>query len=488
MAQSSEPNISGPNIPVSKPLSEKDNPEVRKIWWVVFILQAAWGFTEGLYLYTYGPYFYEKFGGVNHAGTAMLLTTILLGMRQGLVALLEVPTGALADAIGRVHTIILSWVFRVLFFAFLAAIALFQSIAFAFTFGILASIAFAITYTFFNGAFSAWCAEKLKEANSPYNYAWLASRFYSYRSFAALLGTFLGVGCYIIGLHFMGYCIAAVVSFICMGFCMTKMQETKTLEFVKWEKGQWGKLTRRIGEVIGRGFQVALKTPVLLWVIVTYGNYMFLLSIICYLWPVYLRSKGGVNNFSATWITIACLTWIVMFLGSRGLAWLNDRWSKTGGTSAHIASIRRIYVSSSVLSALFVLGLSWETFRQPLTPLFFPIAILFVLFSFGIIGPCFETLVNHYIPPSDASERATILSTGSMFRSFMILLLAVPTGGKSGETSPIGWAIPATLLLVSAVIANFSMRKAQKVQALPAAGAVAATGTAGAKVGAYETS
>lgn len=443
-------------------IDEKQNPEVRKLWWVAFILQSTWGFTEGLYMYSWGPYFYEKFGGKIAPATAMLLTTVLLGIRQGLVALLEIPTGALADAIGRVHVIILSWAFRVLFFGFLAAIWLTSSIPMAFTFGVIAGVAFSITYTFFNGAFSAWCADKLKEVDAPFNYTWLSSRFYSYRSGAALFGTLLGVGLYLAGLPFLGFAIASVVSFICMGFCMSKMEEVQNLVFVKWDKGRWSKLARRIGEIIGRGSQVCVKTPVLFWVIFTYGMYMFLLSIICYLWPVYLRSKAGAADFSLTWLVVAGLTWIVMFIGSRGLAWLNDRWSKTGGTKAHVVAIRRIFIGTSLFSALFVLGLSLEASNQPLTPLFFPSAILFVLFSFGVIGPCFETLVNYYIPPEDAAERATILSAGSMFRSLMILFLAVPSGGESGEKSPIGWAIPATLLLISALVANFSMRKVQR--------------------------
>ena len=70
-------------------IDEKNNPEVRKLWWITFVVKSGIGLTNGLYLYTYGPYFYEKFGGTINPSTAMLLTTILLGVRQGLVALLE---------------------------------------------------------------------------------------------------------------------------------------------------------------------------------------------------------------------------------------------------------------------------------------------------------------------------------------------------------------------------------------------------------------
>ena len=451
---------------VIKKIDLKNYPELRKLWWVALVIQVAWGFTEGIYLYIYGPYFYEKFGGSISPSQAILLTTILLGLRQGLVALMELPTGALADSIGRVHVVILSWIARVLFFISLAAIWLTHTISFAFTFGVLASVAFALSYTLFNGAFSAWCMDKLREIDSPVNYTWLASRFMSYRSFSAIFGTLLGVGCYLAGLPFLGFSIAAIISFSCMGFCMSKLEESRNIEFVKWEKGQLTKVMRRIGEVIGRGTQTALKTPVLLWIIMTYGAYMFLVNIVCYLWPIYLQSKGG-EKFGLVWLIVAGLTWVVMFLGSRGLACLNDRWSKSGGTSAHIIAIRRIFVGFALFSALFILGLGWETLYQPIGVFFFPGAVLFVLLSFGVISPCFETLVNHYIPPADAPERATILSAGSMLRSFLILLLAIPSGGSSGEKSPIGWAIPATLLLVSTLVANFYMRQTHKKQETP---------------------
>ncbi len=142
---------------------EMQDPEIRKLWWICMIVQGAIGLANGLYLFTYGPYFYEKFGGATYPATAMLLTTILLGLRQGLVALLEVPTGALADAIGRSHVVVLSWAMRVLFFLFLALIWICHTPATSFVWRVMASIAFALSYTMFNGAFSAWCADTLRE-------------------------------------------------------------------------------------------------------------------------------------------------------------------------------------------------------------------------------------------------------------------------------------------------------------------------------------
>ncbi|MDO8527487.1 MAG: hypothetical protein Q7T03_07365 [Deltaproteobacteria bacterium] len=442
---------------------EKNNPEVRKLWFTTMIVQAALGFTNGFYLYTYGPYFYEKFGGPINPANAMLLTTVLLGIRQGLVALLEVPTGALADAIGRAHVVILSWLSKFIFFLSLAIISMCQTPASAFAWGVIASIAFAMNYTFFNGAFSAWCAETLKEKAPSVSYGWLSSRFYSYRFFSEMFGGVLAVYLYIRGIPFAGFLFAAFISFCLMGFCMSRMKEVYPHHFLDRQQSNFAMIAKRIGEIIGRSAQICSKTPVLFWIILTYGSYMFLLSLVMYLWPVFFKSKfGGHAHFGRNWIGIIIASQFLAFLSSRLLVKLNHKWSKEGGITTHLTGFRRIFIFFAIISAVVIIALSINIGYFHKSAYLFPSAIIFVLLAFGIIGPCFETLINAYIPQSETRYRSTIMSAGSMFRSFMILVLAVPSGGSSGETSPINWAIPASLLLLASIFANHFMKKAQK--------------------------
>jgi len=42
------------------------------------------------------------------------------------------------------------------------------------------------------------------------------------------------------------------------------------------------------------------------------------------------------------------------------------------------------------------------------------------------------------------------------------MILAIPAGGSSGETTTIGWAIPAFLLLGCALFGNIILKRAQK--------------------------
>ena len=67
-------------------------------------------------------------------------------------------------------------------------------------------------------------------------------------------------------------------------------------------------------------------------------------------------------------------------------------------------------------------------------------------------------MINNYIPDSNSQERATIMSFASLFRNILIFMLAVPAGGTSGEKTVVGWALPASLLLITAIIGNFVLR------------------------------
>lgn len=451
-------------------VKETLHPEVRHLWWMTLVVQATLGFTNGLYLYTYGPYFYERFGGKINPETAMIMTTVLLGIRQALVALLEVPTGALADAIGRVHVVNLSWIVRILFFLSLAVMWLCNSIPAAFAWGVIASMMFALQYALFNGAFAAWCAETLREKSPQVTYGWLSSRFYSYHSLAAGVGGAIAVVFFVKGVAFIGFVIAAFLTFCGMGYSMNRMTEVKSLHFLQSHRVQLSTVTKRIGEIIGRAAQVCSRTPVLFWIVFAFGNYMFLLNVVMYLWPVYFKAKFGLSTTLARdWILIVLAAELLRTIGARVLVWLNGRWSRSGGASAHIHGFRRIFVGAALLSACSILALSWNTAYNAINGYLFPAAVLIVILSFGIIGPCFETLVNAYIPRGEEQERTTILSAGSMIRSLLILILAVPSGGTTGETSPISWALPAAFLLLSTILANHFMRKTaqEKTAAAP---------------------
>ena len=458
----------------NQPLVGKLNPAVRKIWWVVFVTGIIFGLTNGLYLYTWGPYFYTKFGGITNPATAMILTSSMQLAFSGVSTLLEIPTGAIADAVGRAHVVMLSWSFRMAFFVCLAIMWLSHSVMISFTIGMLGAVLFTIGYTFFNGAFAAWGVDWLREKAPDMNYAWISSRFYSYRSGAEIFGAMIAIWCYVKGFPYLSFCLGGVVSFLGMAYAMIRMEEVQTLHFLSLKQVQWSTITKRIGELIGRGTQICFKKPAIFWIIFTYGSYMYLLNIVKYLWPVHLESTWGSSNVSWKWIGLVVFSLVLTTLSSRWLAWLTQRWVRSGGTPKHMVALRRIFVAAGLLSSLPILVLSYMTAIGNNSFLIFAGAITFVTFNFGIIAPCFETLVNNFIPPSESQQRATIISAGSMVRGILLGLLAIPAGGTSGEKSPIFWAIPAGLLLFSILLANHFMRRSEKAVGVAMAEAMAA--------------
>lgn len=436
--------------------------DVRHIWKVAKVVQSAMGFTMGLYLYTYGPLFYEKLAEASNPKLGMTLTSLWFGIQYALIAFLEVPTGAIGDTIGRKMTVVWSFFCRMLFFILLAFIPFLNSISFVLTLAILAAVAFGFAYTFFSGTFTAWCVDSLREKAPDIGYEHLLSRAYTYNFIAQILGGILAVLFYVWHLAYVGFLSAAIISVFGMTFCLGEMEEVKTLNFVKPKKVSLAAITKRVGEVIGIGFQVFRQSSVILVLVLVFAGYMFVLNIVDYLWPVYLRGRISTDIQTYYWIGLVIATLLVSAVGSHALTLWTRRWHKNNQAKTHNVILRRWLIGACLLSSLPILFLSWLTSQGLDTFWFFATAILPVEFAYGVIAPCYETLVNNYIPDHHAQERATIMSFGSLVRSLLIMLLAIPAGGSSGEKTTVGWAVPAFLLLVITIIGNTVLKRAQK--------------------------
>lgn len=438
----------------------KDHPEIRKLWWITLVIQSGQGFMNGLFLYTWGPYFYDHFSD-GTASSAITFTMLLFAFRQGLVALLEIPTGALADTIGRGHTTILAFAVRSGFFLMLAAVAFCHQVTAAVFWATLASIGYAISYTLFNGAFSAWCADTLRERAPTVPYAWLSSRFIGYQSIGELLGAVLSIWLFLHHLPFVAFLLGAVVAYALVGYSINRLQEPTILQKTVDATYTASAIARQMGVRVSESLQIVKRFPVITWVVLTFGAYAFLLSLVIHLWPVYLRATQAGTNLNVAWIALAIVSLLLQLAGGRSFVWFNDRMTRRNlGTNQRFAMYRNVYAISGVTSAASVVALSIWTFRYGVAPLpLFTACVSTVIFALGWVSACFDILVNSLVPPEQAHDRATIVSAGSLARSLLTLLLAVPAGGVSAENSPIGWAIPAVLLLIATVGTYRSLRR-----------------------------
>lgn len=435
--------------------------EVRQIWRVVKVVQMTMGFTMGLYIFTFGPYLYESFGGKFDAKNAMLLTTIWLAVQCGCIAVLEIPTGAIGDVLGRKKTVLWSLICRMFFFVFMALVTISNIIPLAFSLALFAAVSFSFAYTFYSGSFTAWVVDSLRKSAPDLGYEHILSRGFTYNFLTQIFGAMIGIACYINGFAYVSFLLGALACIPCLTVCAAEMKEDYA-EFLSTKKVTLSAMTRRMGEIIGLGFQTFRGTPMILWLTLVFASFLFLVNIVDYLWPVHLQANVSLELQNFYWIAIAIGILIFSAIGSHSLTWLSKIWHKKGnGFKTHNTTLRRWLTMTCLLCGFSVLLLGWFTFKS-LSNYQFPLFIFVVLlveFAYGLVHPCYETLVNNYIPDASSDERATILSFGSMARSLLAILLTVPSGGRSAETTTIGWMIPACLLVVFTLIARYAMKK-----------------------------
>lgn len=437
-------------------------PALRKIWILSLIVQISVGLTIGAFEATGGAYFFDCLK--NHMGmsSALLLTTGLLSFRHGLIALLEVPAGALADSIGRVKVVVMGFVLRAIFFVALAALGFSGNLSLAIFWGIIASLFWPFSYTFYTGVFTAWCIDRLGEDAPDVSYAWLVSRIQSYNLGSAPIGTAIGILFYIFNAPAYAYLIFALVCVISVIFCVLWMKEPKKLKYITYSELSISNLTARVKKVIGRGMTICKKKTVLFWLILTFGAYMALMNLVMFLWPIYFKEHLAIENNGYRWLILAVIMVSLRGISARFLVHINNRWESRRGASTYRAGFRGVMFWTSIVSAVCILILGWFVFAGWHSVIMMAIAVTAVCVGFGFILTTYETLINVYIPKENAQERATIISAGSMFRSVLAMLMAIPSGGTTSENTPIFWAIPALLLVISAVGAFISMKREDK--------------------------
>lgn len=435
---------------------------VKSIMAVVLVVRSVIGFSMGAYEATCGAYFYERFGGAINPSTAILLATGLLAARQGLITLLEMPTGALADTIGRVQVIVISWICRTAFFICLAAMWFCDSVPLAVAVGVVASIFWAVFYTCFNGAFSAWCADYLRENAPEYPYSMLASYSHNYYTTAAAIGTPIGILFYLNGYPSLIYAIIGLMSFICMGYCLLHMKETRSLEFVDRSRVTPVGLFRKMRDRMWQSCVACKKRPEIFWVVMTFGVFLFLLNIIKFLWPVFLKETIGANMWSLMWIGLAMSCDIACAISARFFVWVSRKFNEIDNPLRRLSLFSWVFSGSAVVSAITVIIHGYATAHKFNSFGLLVMTVLVVVVSYGFMGSLFETLINHYIGDRNDKERATIISSGGFVRSILFVFLAVPSSGSSAAESPVYWAIPAVLLLVSATTSLLMLGKAEK--------------------------
>ncbi len=436
-------------------------PEIRDIWIVARVVQMTIGFNLGLYLYVYGIFFYEAFGGESNP-VALSLTASIFVIGQIIAVLAEVPTGALGDYIGRKKTVITSFIFRALFFFFLAWIAFVPSTKWAFVLAAIAVFCFAIGYTFYSGSFVAWVVDSLRERNHAKVYGPILARSYAHMVLAQIIGALIGLTLYLHGYVFYAFALGFTSCILCAVFCAVVMKEAQSLNFYQG-KLTWGSSARRMKEIIVNGFKISVKIPPVTYLMLMYASFMFLTHVVSYLWPVAMKTNFGAGKMSPIWYLIVALSLALTFFGSKTMEWISH--AKTNSHPEGQFTNRSMWLwfaFVALVMSLPVVYLGIKTEQGSMSLYLFVTVVALSQFGYGFLRPCYETLVNNYIPEEHSQERATVMSLAGMLGSMVVICLMIPATGKSGEATTAGWLIPSGLLAGLTLVLHLLMRRYQR--------------------------
>lgn len=439
------------------------SPEIKKIWKVAYVVQGVRGFASGSILYLWGTFFYEKFTATNGLSPleAIKLCALFFGLSKIFQVFLEVPTGVIGDVIGRKWTVMLSYLSWMLLFIFMALIPFISNINAILVLGILIMLLEALNLTFFSGAFIAWCVDSLQKAHPGFGYEMVISSSYTFLFLCQILGGAICVYTYLSNYVFIGFLVAATA--LCFGvvFCMFEMEEHDEHSFLDIKSVSLGSVLNRMADIFSIGFKVFSQSRGILILALIFTFSSFVVEIIDYFWPVHLRANfsGGLQNIA--WLGLIVVVPLLCSFGSYSVS-LFVRNNDKEDRAAKLKRLKFCFFLSMVMQSIPVLLLSYSVQRGLNQFFIFLFVISFVQFVAGARHPSYESLINYYIPEEHSRERATIMSFANLFASLVIGLLAIPSSGPSGEKTALGWALPASLLLVSTVLGYFILKRNEK--------------------------
>jgi len=333
--------------------------------------------------------------------------------------LLEVPTGAFADVVGRKTSFLLSCAVRTLAFALYA-------FTHNFTDCLIAEFIDAIGSTLANGALDAWAVDGMRAEGNRGS----ADRFFARaQMIARALMIVGGIACGYIAEYRMelpwlvaagGFALTGVVSAVLMD---EKRPSTAA-------RARWTNVYRSLGQTVRDGMTTVRNVPVLLLLCGLSMAAAFGSIPAHMLWQARLQALTGAGLWLMGWL------WSLLNLAAI-----------VG--SALVGRLLRRFGREQVLGAA-ALGRGMMLAVAALATSVFPVltGLLLLEAGFGLSEPLVQALFNEHIPPE---QRATVLSVRSMFFTL---------GGGAGLLSiglvargfgiPAAWLVSATVLTLVA--------------------------------------
>lgn len=329
------------------------------------------------------------------------------------VFVLEIPTGAFADLMGRKR----SFVFSCLLLCLSFFVYFFSR---SFLWFIVAELIGAMGTTFASGAFDAWMFDSVKKHDDNYDTRDVFIRFNQINQFGIIFGSVIGA--YIGAINIALPWLMSGFGLLLLGiYAETRMDEHRIEKTIETKKLKFRKIIKESITICKAEKQVQL---------ITFLAFIFTFSCMAsnMFWPVRFKEQLGIPQEHLGWIF--ALIVIVIAIGSqaakRFINWARDE-------------IGAILMSFS-LFAVGMVGAAWGGTIMVALPFY-----LVHQFSRGVYEPIKQNYTNERIP---SETRATVLSLQNMIEGMAAFLGLVISGFVSEH-----FGIEKTWLATSMVMA-----------------------------------
>lgn len=477
-----------------------------RIMWPFCLFQGTVGATLGFYVFTMGPLIFTKLtsepGGDTPFYGLMPIQWAAVIFSVGIFAevVLEVPTGLIADSLGRKTNTVASLVFRAIFFGLLALLCVIETLvpgtyerSAIILCGLAAVLTFSLSYTLQSGAVEAWVTDSLYElakvrfaASGPGDRrsvgegdpgedyldvgngvrltpeqkqavdATLAAVFARGETcywLAMLAGTLVGIFLYqnklpeIAFLWGMGACI------FCAGACGMYMLENRTFTFIRLRalmRGAGREVVKRMWRSWRRGFSAFMSDPRLWAVFGMAAAFSSLVYLVDYIWLLFTRRTFPVF-YGKYWVAFVAVMTLTALAGNLVFErWLAAR--KRAGIPVRFSGLVWVNAVLTFLFAIpiFVIALVVSGNGSESLALTFLVLLAAHKFFEAPSRSTSKTLQNLLIAPT-SEDRATILSWGGLFGNLVIAVLMIIGVGGNPDTITT-WQWPAGVLLIASIV------------------------------------
>lgn len=329
--------------------------------------------------------------------------------------LLEIPTGTVADFLGRKISVVLGCITAVV------AILVYVSYPGLYIF-MIAEIIFAVAFTLLSGADEALVYDSLKEIDRTHISKTVFSKMESFKLGGIVVGAV--VGAFIA--KYIGLRETLTFQAIPIGIAFLLALTLK--EPPVWEKKP-AMTFRSYKKILSSGVNYFLKNKILKLLTLDMVIVFACAWIIIWFYQALLNNAGvDIVYFGVVHAFMSLAQIFIISNFARFEKWLG-------------AKKRLLFIGAFITGVCFIM-LSLTTVV--------PLVIVGIILAagFGLSrGPLFSNYMNKYIP---SDKRATVLSTTSMLRTFSIVVVNI-TAGLLAE-----WSIPNTLLILGIAIIIFS--------------------------------